>query len=125
MRPEQALIVGDDAYRFRHLLIRDTAYEGLPKAVRAELHEAFADWLESNARLVEQDEIVGYHLEQAARYRTELDPDDAGAVELAQRAAERLGAAGISAFDRTDLHATRNLSIERAPSWTKARCAEG
>ena len=109
VRPEQALIVGDDAYRFRHLLIRDTAYEGLPKAVRAELHEAFADWLESNARLVEQDEIVGYHLEQAARYRTELDPDDAGAVELAQRAAERLGAAGISAFDRTDLHATRNL----------------
>jgi class 3 adenylate cyclase len=113
VRPDQALIVGEDAYRFRHLLIRDTAYEGLPKAVRAELHERFAEWLDANTELVEQDEIVGYHLEQAARYRKELDPDGASGVELAQRAATRLGAGGVAAFERTDLHATRNL-LERA-----------
>ena len=35
----------DEAFRFRHLLIRDAAYESLPKATRAELHERFADWL--------------------------------------------------------------------------------
>ena len=113
VRPDHALIVGDDAYRFRHLLIRDTAYEGLPKAVRADLHERFAGWLDASTQLVEQDEIVGYHLEQAARYRAELDPDDAAGPELAERAATRLGAAGVAAFDRTDLHATRNL-LERA-----------
>ena len=45
VRPEQPLLPDDDAYRFRHLLIRDTAYEALPKATRAELHERFADWL--------------------------------------------------------------------------------
>ena len=45
VRPEQPLLPEDDAYRFRHLLIRDTAYEALPKATRAELHERFADWL--------------------------------------------------------------------------------
>ena len=39
----------DEGYRFRHLLIRDAAYESLPKATRAELHEQFADWL-SDAR---------------------------------------------------------------------------
>ncbi len=33
-------------FRFRHLLIRDAAYESMPKATRAELHERFADWLE-------------------------------------------------------------------------------
>ncbi len=113
VRPDQALIAGDDAFRFRHLLIRDTAYEGLPKAVRAELHERFAEWLDASTQLVEQDEIVGYHLEQAARYRLELEPGDADATALAQRAAERLGAAAVAAFDRTDLHATRNLA-ERA-----------
>ena len=113
VRPEQAVIVGDHAYRFRHLLIRDTAYEGLPKAVRADLHERFAGWLDTSTQLVEQDEIVGYHLEQAARYRAELDPDDRGTARVAERAAERLGAAGVAAFDRTDLHATRNL-LERA-----------
>ena len=48
VRPEQPLLPDDDAYRFRHLLIRDTAYEALPKATRAELHERFADWLAVN-----------------------------------------------------------------------------
>jgi class 3 adenylate cyclase len=109
VRPDAALITGDDAFRFRHLLIRDAAYELLPKAVRAELHERFADWLDRTASLVEQDEIVGYHLEQAARYRTELDTDADATTELAERAATRLGVAGVAAFERQDLHATRNL----------------
>jgi hypothetical protein len=109
VRPDRTLITGDDAFRFRHLLIRDTAYEGLPKAVRAELHERFADWLDTSVELVEQDEIVGYHLEQAARYRTELDSGDPTAAQLVRRAAERLGDAGRGAAARGDLYATRNL----------------
>ena len=73
VRPDRSQLPGDDAFRFRHLLIRDAAYESLPKASRAELHERFADWLDEHAGLVEQDEIVGYHLEQASRHRRELD----------------------------------------------------
>ena len=69
VRPDRAQLAGDDGYRFRHLLIRDAAYDALPKAVRADLHARFADWLdEHGGELVERDEIVGYHLEQAARY---------------------------------------------------------
>ena len=83
---------GEDAFRFRHLLIRDAAYEAMPKELRAELHERFADWLDQIADLAEQDEIVGYHLEQAYRYRVELAPVDAAAEALALRAGERLGA---------------------------------
>jgi Asp-tRNA(Asn)/Glu-tRNA(Gln) amidotransferase A subunit family amidase len=61
-RPQLA---GDDAFRFRHLLIRDAAYDALPKAERADLHQSFAAWLEQHgAELVELDEILGYHLEQ-------------------------------------------------------------
>ena len=70
VRPDRAQLAGDDGYRFRHLLIRDAAYDALPKAVRADLHARFADWLDEHGEaLVERDEIVGYHLEQAARYR--------------------------------------------------------
>ena len=76
----------DEGFRFRHLLIRDAAYESLPKATRAELHERFADWLSVHP-LVEVDEIVGYHLEQAHRYRAELDPDDPALGDLACTAA--------------------------------------
>ncbi len=36
--------------RFRHLLIRDAAYEAMPKEVRARLHERYADWLERRRR---------------------------------------------------------------------------
>src|SRR5262249_47337690 len=62
VRPEQARGAGEDAFRFRHLLIRDVAYEALPKAVRADLHERLARWLEEgDSDLVEPDELVGFH----------------------------------------------------------------
>ena len=109
VRPDRSLLPGDDAFRFRHLLIRDAAYESLPKAARAELHERFADWLDAHASLLEQDELVGYHLEQAARYRAELDERDRQVAELEARAAGRLGTAGRAAFARGDLHGARSL----------------
>ena len=109
VRPDRSLIPEDDAFRFRHLLIRDTAYEALPKASRADLHERFAEWLDGHADLLEQDELAGYHLEQAASYRRELDPSDARVADIGGRAALRLGAAGRRAFARDDAYATRNL----------------
>jgi tetratricopeptide (TPR) repeat protein len=98
----------DEGYRFRHLLIRDAAYESLPKATRAELHEQFAGWL-STHDLVEGDEIVGYHLEQAHRYRSELDGSDPALPELARRASDHLATAGGAALDRGDYNAGRSL----------------
>ena len=106
IRPDRATFPGDDAYRFRHLLIRDAAYDALPKETRADLHHRFAEWLETHAELVERDEIVGYHLEQAARYARELGrPDD----EAERRAARRLRAAGSRAAAREDFPAADNL----------------
>jgi hypothetical protein len=103
VRPDRAQIAGDDGYRFRHLLIRDAAYGALPKAVRADLHARFADWLDAHGHsLVERDEIVGYHLEQATRYHAELGQPN---PELADRAAERLAASGNRAVDRQDYRA--------------------
>ena len=111
VRPDRAQLAGDDAYRFRHLLIRDAAYEALPKAARADLHRRFADGLQEHGRsLVELDEILGYHLEQAARYLVELGGDD---PELAEEAADRLAAAGRTALWRGDDRAARSL-LERA-----------
>ncbi|HZU59603.1 MAG TPA: AAA family ATPase, partial [Solirubrobacteraceae bacterium] len=112
IRPHPATLKGDDAFRFRHLLIRDAAYDTLPKASRADLHERFADWLEVHAvELLELDEIVGWHLEQAVRYRQELGSDtDPG---LARRAAQHLYAAGKRAGARSDVAAASNL-LERA-----------
>ena len=49
VRPDRSAFAGDDGFRFRHVLIRDVAYASIPKELRAELHERFADWLEQAA----------------------------------------------------------------------------
>ena len=111
VRPDRAQLAGDDGYRFRHLLIRDAAYDALPKAVRADLHARFADWLDKHgAALVERDEIVGYHLEQASRYHAELGQPD---PSLGDRAAARLASAGNRAVDLQDYRAGAVL-LDRA-----------
>ena len=115
----------DEGFRFRHLLIRDAAYESLPKATRAELHERFAEWL-SGHDLVESDEIVGYHLEQAHRYRAELDGSDAALDGLARRASACLAAAGRGALERGDFNAGRSLfgrATSLLPEHDEARLA--
>ncbi len=112
IRPHRGTVQGDEAFRFRHLLIRDAAYDALPKALRAELHARFAGWLEEHGEgLAELDEIAGWHLEQAAGYEQELGR--AAAPELVRRAAEHLQAAGRRAAERGDGAAARNL-LERA-----------
>jgi class 3 adenylate cyclase len=112
VRPDKASFTGEDAFRFRHLLIRDAAYEALPKQQRAELHERFADWLEEKAseRIAQYEEILGYHLEQAHRYLAELGPLDERGQELGRRAAMRLLSSGWRAIKlRSDAPAAANL----------------
>jgi class 3 adenylate cyclase/predicted ATPase len=111
IRPDTSLLAGEDAYRFRHILIREAAYGAMPKELRAQLHERFSGWLE---RMIvpsafEQDEILGYHLEQALLLRTELGYDGDAERELAARAGEKLVAAGSGALGRADFHAAAGL----------------
>jgi class 3 adenylate cyclase/ATP/maltotriose-dependent transcriptional regulator MalT len=103
-----------DTFQFRHVLIRDAAYDALPKTVRISLHVALADWLatsKENQRR-ELDEVVGYHLERAVQLKEEL-----GEVpqELAARAASALANAGHRALVRGDAAAARHL-LERVAS---------
>ena len=109
--PRSVPVQGEDAFRFSHILVRDAAYESTPKRARAELHEDFASWLERKAgdRVVEFEEILGYHLEQSFRYRAELGPVDEPTRAVAGRAAQRLSAAGRRALARWDVSATVNM----------------
>jgi len=115
IRPDRETFAGEQAFRFRHVLIRDAAYESLQKDARAELHERFAAWLErtTGTRIHEFEEIVGYHLEHAYRYVQLLRGADADARSLAARASRRLESAGRRALSRSDLPAAIGL-LERA-----------
>lgn len=105
IRPDRSDFREEDAYRFTHILMRDAAYAGLPKAERAALHERLADWIEarSGGRAGEFAEILGFHLEQAHRALLELGPTTERAEALGRRAGAALGSAGERAYDRGDM----------------------
>ncbi len=115
VRRDRRALGGDDAFRFAHGLIRDAAYQFLRKETRSELHERMAAWLERSAtrELGEQEELVGYHFEQAYVYRAELGPVGERELRLAFEAATRLDASGRRALDRSDFPAAIKL-LERA-----------
>jgi DNA-binding SARP family transcriptional activator len=96
----------EHVFAFHHVLVRDVAYRGIPKAERADLHELAARGLD---RRDGADEMVGYHFEQAYRALTDIARADAHARELAVAGGERLGRAGIRAWKRADLPAAVNL----------------
>ena len=118
-REPLSTVSGEDAYRFRHVLIRDVAYNGLAKSVRATLHRTFAEWLRSRS----PDDLVetqAFHLERAAALHAELEgrvPDD-----LRSDAAAALEEAGRRALVREANRRARRLllrAIELEPSLTR------
>ena len=122
LRPDRSSPDLLDAYRFRHILIRDAAYAALSKRERAELHERFADFQERAAgdRLTEYEEVIGFHLEQATLYRQGLGENDERTRDLARRAAQLLGAAGVRAIQRGDPLASNRLLERCRAMWRPA-----
>ena len=105
----------DLRFRFRHQLVRDAAYEALPKHERARLHELFAGWLE-RTRAGQADplhEVIGHHLAEAARLSGEVGGAAPAAHALATRAAGHLEAAARRAKVVGDNNAVTSL-LERA-----------
>ena len=126
IQSDRARISVGDAFRFRHILVRDAAYASLPKSERAALHTACARWLArvSGDRLDEYAEIIGYHLAEAHDYGASLNAGATGLGDLALEAAGYLRTAGERATARGDLHAAGKLlarSISLTPAGNSAR----
>jgi class 3 adenylate cyclase/tetratricopeptide (TPR) repeat protein len=90
-------------WRFNHQVVRDVAYESLPKRERRRLHLALADRLASDARY---PAALAFHLERAARASLDLDPEDRS---IAERAASALLDAGDIARRRMELESAIDL----------------
>jgi class 3 adenylate cyclase/tetratricopeptide (TPR) repeat protein len=115
--PEQrSTITGEEAFRFKHVLIREVAYGGLSKTARASHHQRFAEWLGERAG-DELLEVRAYHLDQATGLLAELD--GSAPEELSTRAAEALEKAGKRALAREANATARRLllrSVELEPT---------
>ena len=97
-------------YAFAHALVHTAAYDALPRARLADLHERFAGVLEANAaeRRGEYAAIIAWHVEQAAVLRAALAPLAAPAPGRG-RAVALLQAAGEQAREHGDAAAADNL----------------
>jgi class 3 adenylate cyclase/tetratricopeptide (TPR) repeat protein len=117
IRPERSTLPREDGFRFHHVLVQDAAYRSTPKEVRAESHERLAGWIARKAtdRPAEFEEVIGYHLAQAYRYRSELGEPSEVQRSLGLRAARALASAGRRALERRDLLAAGDL-LRRAAS---------
>jgi len=109
VREQRSAIRGEDAYRFKHGLIRDVAYASLPKSSRGALHRRLAAWLAERVSGEDLVEIRAYHLDEAAQIARELE----GRVppELASDAAAVLERAGRRALAREANRAGRRLLL--------------
>jgi class 3 adenylate cyclase/tetratricopeptide (TPR) repeat protein len=103
-------ISGQDAFKFKHVLIREVAYGGLSKAARAGYHQRFAEWLRKHAG-EELLEVRAYHLDHATALLAELDGSPP--PKLATEAAVALEEAGRRALAR-EANATARKLLVRA-----------
>ena len=103
-------ISGEDAFKFKHVLIREVAYSGLSKAARAGYHQRFAEWLRKRAG-EELLEVRAYHLDHATALLAELDGSPP--PKLATEAAVALEEAGRRALAR-EANATARKLLVRA-----------
>jgi class 3 adenylate cyclase/tetratricopeptide (TPR) repeat protein len=111
-------------YRFSSLLIHEVTYQGMPKRVRAQVHQRLSGILHARGA---GPAVTGGHLERAYGYRVDLGLRDEETERVRQDAARSLAEAGRTALARADLSWSANL-LERAnglsrpgePVWTRA-----
>jgi class 3 adenylate cyclase/tetratricopeptide (TPR) repeat protein len=113
---EEFLVRDEDRegyWRFRHGLLRDVAYDSLPKRERLRLHLQVATKLSEDPDISSRyPRSIAYHLEQAARASLDLNPADRG---MAERAVEALVRAGDQALETSQARTAADL-YERALS---------
>jgi class 3 adenylate cyclase len=98
---------GEREYAIKHALTREVAYASLPKARRAQLHAAFARWIEGRAEASDEHAaLLAHHYAEAVRPE-DLDLAWAGredeATELRGRALEWAKRAAGPAIGRYEI----------------------
>jgi class 3 adenylate cyclase len=90
-RERRSSVSNETEYAFRHALLREVAYEQIPRAQRGEKHRRVADWLETLGRSEDLAELLAHHYSAVLEYS---EPD----ANLVARAARALGEAGDRAL---------------------------
>ncbi len=94
---KRSSVAGERQYGFRHVLVRDVAYEQIPRVRRAERHRRAASWIESLAAAHRRDraenraELLAHHYQRALAFDQASGRDDAALPEAARLALRDAG----------------------------------
>ena len=130
IEPATSIFPDEDGFRFRHILIRDAAYLGMPKETRADLHERYRGLARANDRTSRRARSTRSSATTSSRhfqYRAELGPVGDKSTELAASAGERLGgpAAARWSAEATFLQALSLMSRAVAAASSRSPGAAG
>jgi len=107
-RREGSRFAGDREHAIKHALTREAAYAGIPRARRARMHAALAQWIEEHAETEDDDvaSLLAHHYADAVRSEdVELAwaGDDATYARTRTKALEWLMRAAQAAMQRYEL----------------------
>src|ERR1700726_4887658 len=103
---------GTDIFAFRHILIREVAYQTLTRSERGRLHAAAAAWLEGLAGEREDalSELIAYHYREAALITTAQRRGEAETERIRKKAVDWLTrAADVAAAAAASQEGSRHL----------------
>ena len=90
-RDRRTTVEGDTQFQFVHVLMRDVAYEQIPRSDRSTLHLRAARWLESRRRREDGAEMLAHHYTKALEYPHADGEEMSGVMEAARRALTESG----------------------------------
>jgi len=105
-------LTGSDIFAFRHILIREVAYQTLTRAERGRLHAAAAEWLEGLAGEREDSmaELIAFHYREAAGIASAQRPNEPQSLEVRKKAVEWLSrATEVAAAATATIEGSRHL----------------
>jgi DNA-binding SARP family transcriptional activator/tetratricopeptide (TPR) repeat protein len=106
-----------DEYTFGHVLVRDVAYEQLPRRDRAERHLRAAEWLETlGGRADERADLLGHHYRSVFDLRRAAGAETATIVERVVESAWRAGERARGLYANGDAETYFRQALELVPT---------
>jgi predicted ATPase len=114
-RDRRSSVAGDTEYAFAHALVRDVAYQQIPRVLRAEKHVRAAAWIEalSPDRTGDRADLLAYHYQAAIELRAAAGLDTTDLAERARVASYEAGtrATALNANKSAVRHYTAALNL--------------
>ena len=116
-RERRSSVAGEVEFTFRHALMREVAYEQIPRAQRPDKHLRTAAWIESLGRPDDHAEMLAHHYGAALEYSTAAGADTSGFAERAYAVFRDAGERSLAlhAFGRAAHFYERALELREEP----------